>query len=369
MTGTMSNPYAIHFRDGPCVVNRSDREITARFMLAGRLEYETRLEPGRFARTLKRYLAPWMVEILDENGALLKSHRFDTKARRVGVFFDSRSLGDTLAWVPQVERYAEANPSTRILLSHYWPELEFSTQCPNLTWLSPESPVPDLYASVKIGYFLNEDLPQRHRTDPRRIPLGAVAADILNIDFMERRPTLAIGTAGAEPENRVCFAMASTAGCKLWHYPNGWQEVVDRIKDRGFEMVLIQREPADLEGIVNTSGDLPIGERIEQLRRCVLFIGPPSGLAWLAWAVGVPVVMIGGFSESFTEFQRDCYRVSHPDFCHGCWNDTSVTFDRDDWDWCPRHRDTSRQFECSREITPQMVMDAVSRALAGKVSG
>jgi autotransporter strand-loop-strand O-heptosyltransferase len=368
MTGTNSDIYPIHFRDGPYVVNRSDHEIIVRFILKGRVDYEARLEPGHFARSLKRYLAPWTIEIRDAEGVLLRSHRFDVKARQLGVFLDSRSLGDTLAWVPQVERYAEANPSTRVYLSHYWPELQFSTRCPNLKWVSPESPVPELYASVKIGYFLNEELPQRHRTDPRRIPLAAVATDILNIGFEERRPRFANGAEDRAPEKRVCFAMASTAGCKLWHYPNGWQVVVDRINDQGFEMELIQRESAALAGIVNSSGDRPIGERIEQLKRCALFIGPPSGLAWLAWAVGAPVVMIGGFSESFTEFQTDCYRVSDPGACHGCWNDTSVTFDRDDWDWCPRHRDTSRQFECSREITPEMVMDAVSRALSAEAS-
>jgi autotransporter strand-loop-strand O-heptosyltransferase len=74
--------------------------------------------------------------------------------------------------------------------------------------------------------------------------------------------------------------------------------------------------------------------------------------------------MINGFSEPFTEFQADCIRVSNNDVCTGCWNDAAFTFEAGDWNWCPRHRDDGRRFECSTEITPEIVIKAVDRVMA-----
>ena len=85
-----------------------------------------------------------------------------------------------------------------------------------------------------------------------------------------------------------------------------------------------------------------------------------SGLAWLAWGCGIPVVMIGGFSHPLTEFPQ-AYRVVNPHFCNGCWNDTRFDFDHEEWMWCPRHAGTARQHECMKQITPEQVMRTIMR--------
>src|SRR5262249_36782985 len=41
--------------------------------------------------------------------------------------------------------------------------------------------------------------------------------------------------------------------------------------------------------------------------------------------------------------------------CNSCWNDPLAAFDRTDFLTCPRHRDTPRQFECTRLITADQV--------------
>jgi autotransporter strand-loop-strand O-heptosyltransferase len=90
------------------------------------------------------------------------------------------------------------------------------------------------------------------------------------------------------------------------------------------------------------------------LRHAEAFIGLASGLSWLAWAAGCPVVMISGFSHPDTEFATP-YRVINWHTCNSCWNDSKFIFDHKDFMWCPRHAGTARQFECTRLITPHHV--------------
>jgi hypothetical protein len=52
--------------------------------------------------------------------------------------------------------------------------------------------------------------------------------------------------------------------------------------------------------------------------------------------------------------------------CNGCWSDPRERFDRHDFLVCPRHKDTPRQFECTRLITADHVK-AVIRRIPGFV--
>jgi hypothetical protein len=50
--------------------------------------------------------------------------------------------------------------------------------------------------------------------------------------------------------------------------------------------------------------------------------------------------------------------------CNSCWNDPRLRFDHKDFLWCPRHKDTPRQFECTRLITVDQV-----KAVIGSIPG
>jgi hypothetical protein len=47
--------------------------------------------------------------------------------------------------------------------------------------------------------------------------------------------------------------------------------------------------------------------------------------------------------------------------CNSCWNDVRHRFDHHDFLWCPRHKGTPRQFECTRLITADHVKSAIHR--------
>jgi autotransporter strand-loop-strand O-heptosyltransferase len=83
-----------------------------------------------------------------------------------------------------------------------------------------------------------------------------------------------------------------------------------------------------------------------------------SGLSWLAWALNKPVVLISGFSKPFAEFETP-YRIINEKVCNGCWNNEKHTFDKNNWLWCPENKN----FECTRSITPEMVMEKINNLL------
>ena len=92
-------------------------------------------------------------------------------------------------------------------------------------------------------------------------------------------------------------------------------------------------------------------------------IGLSSGLSWLAWGMGKHVVMISNFTAPDHEFTSNCTRITNPSVCNGCWNKPQFTFDRGDWNWCPEHKGTPRQFECHTSITSKMVIDKIQGLL------
>ena len=81
-----------------------------------------------------------------------------------------------------------------------------------------------------------------------------------------------------------------------------------------------------------------IQDVIDDLATCEFFIGLGSGLSWLAWSVGLPVVLISGFSEKNAEMLTGVYRVINESVCHGCFN--KYRLDAGDWNWCPIHKGT-----------------------------
>jgi autotransporter strand-loop-strand O-heptosyltransferase len=163
------------------------------------------------------------------------------------------------------------------------------------------------------------------------------------------------------------MAVQSTTQCK--NNPNGWREIVAFLKRPGYRVICIDQKPTHGTGLIwnhiangaeDQTGNRLLSERARWLKHAEFFVGLSSGLSWLAWATGTPVVMISGFAHPTNEFETP-YRVINYHACNSCWNDVRVRFDHQDYLWCPRHKGTPRQFECTGLITVEQVKATIKR--------
>jgi autotransporter strand-loop-strand O-heptosyltransferase len=227
-----------------------------------------------------------------------------------------------------------------------------------------------VYATYCLGLFFDDAENIWQPTDFRHVGLHRTAGYILGVDPSEIAPRLVLPDESrpiAEPY--VCIAVQATTLSKQWTNPQGWHEVIAFLKSQGLRVLCIDQKPVAGHGLHFThiphgaedfTGDRPLAERARYLRHAAAFIGLSSGLAWLAWAAGAPVVMISGFTHPDNEFSTP-FRIINWHACNGCWNDVRHRFDHHDFLYCPRHAGTDRQFECTRLITGHHVIETIKK--------
>jgi autotransporter strand-loop-strand O-heptosyltransferase len=334
---------------------------------------------GAVVNSSKRWFVRFRVEVwaIDGEGATPReifTHDFDTANRDVLIQFPVGTLGDILAWFPYAARFADDHPDCRVtcvlspliipLLKDANPKLRLLTH----EQLVEQKLADTMYATYSIGLFFDDVACDWQPTDFRHVGLHRTAGYILGVDPTETPPRLAFDDPGRPiAEKYVCIAVQSSTQCKYWNNPHGWREVVTFLKAAGYRVICIDQKPIHGTGLVwnhvpygseDQTGDRPLAERARWLKHADFFIGLSSGLSWLAWAVGVPVVMISGFTHPTHEFATP-FRVINWHSCNGCWNDPKHRFDHKDFLWCPRHAGTPRQFECTRLITADHVMRVI----------
>lgn len=320
------------------------------------LVYQTKLQPNGWAKATRQYFVDWEIKIFKQN-KLVTELNLNLFNRRVYIALDSKSLGDTIAWFPYVQQFQRKH-DCQVVCSTFWNQL-FDKMYPNIEFVKPGIEVKNILAMYKIGCF---DFNKReYSPSPHNLgPLQKVANDILGLSFIEIKPKIVCFTNISKPTNKyVCIATQSTAQCKFWNNQDGWIELARWLKNNGLDVINLSINAPKIDGIINhPAGD--IYEVIKKIQNCEFFCGLGSGLSWLAWALNKRVVLISGFSEPWTEFQSDCIRIYAPDnVCRGCWNWPGNVFDKNDFFWCPKHKNTSKHFECSKSITAAMVIKQI----------
>lgn len=274
----------------------------------------------------------------------------------INIVNESGSLGDSIAWIPVVNEFAIKKRSKVNLYTPY-KEL-FEKEYPMINFYNYwEKPNPDKESIYKLGCFKEADW--------KPFSLQGIASNILGISNKEIKCKLVFDKTKKSNFSRkyVCIATHSTSQCKYWNNKDGWNKVVEYLNYLGYDVVCIDKYHtygakgmmnSIPEKAINKTGDFSFEDRINDLFHCEFFIGLSSGLSWLAWACEKPVVMISGFTDPSLEFFTP-YRVHNKNVCNSCWNDVDCSFDRSDWLWCPRNKN----FECSREITFDMVKEKI----------
>ena len=322
------------------------------------LVYNTELSSGMYSKLSRKYYTKWKTKLFVDD--LTFEDELNLENSRVFIVFESSSLGDTLAWIPYCEEFRKKH-NCHVVVSSFMNSM-FEDQYPEIEFVGRGVVVPNIKALYRFGWFYDKD---KEPEEPNTIPLQKTATNILGLDFTEIRPKLSY-TPGLRPieEKYVTIGMSTTAGCKEWSYPNGWQTLINHLNSLGYKVSVIQKEPfLGIENVLDWTGDKPLQERMSQIYHSEFYIGLGSGLSWLAWAVNKHVVMISNFSEDGHEFTDNTTRITNPLVCNGCWNNPNFKFDKGDWYWCPVHKGTDRQFECHKSITPEMVINQIQHLL------
>jgi autotransporter strand-loop-strand O-heptosyltransferase len=359
----------INFIDGPFVEIKEDtaRLYHVQFINQknNHVEFELDLKSNHWAKASKKYFIKWIIKIKGVDNDFYAEHAIDATNKRVLISFESKALGDTIAWFPYVEKFRIDNKCS-VICSTFHNNL-FKGQYPNIEFVEPGMTVNNIYALYRIGVFRDNDKVDfsKHLTDPKKEPLTKVASDILGLDYEELRPSLPV--LGVKKKKLVSIAVHGTAQCKYWNNPNGWQEVVDFLNNEGYEVRLLSREIDGYMGnrnpvnVTRMSPASTIEEIMTTIQESEIFIGISSGLAWVSWASGTETILISGFTDVYTEPMNGIRRIINKEVCNSCWN--KYEFNPGDWNWCPVNKGTDREFECSKTITSSMVIKEIKSLL------
>lgn len=336
ITGEEKKNYKIEFFDGEELVHSSD------------------IETGMWTSCSRKYFVNWVIKI---NGEIVD--RLDLTGKRVLIAFESKSLGDTIAWAPYSVEFSKKHNCKVILSTFFNSFFEGLESYKDIDFINPGSSTP-CHAVYKIGWFRDEQGGWKnfsmHPTPVNLVPLQKTATDILNLEYKE----LNLGLDFKKNERPlaqkyVVFAPQSTAGCKEWSYEN-WTRLAKLIQEIGYKVVIITQSPYYIKDCINVWGE-SLEKVANYLDHAEKFIGLTSGLSWMNWSLGKFTYVIDGLSRPWFLFQENSVKIYNDNVCIFCGNDEVFAFDAGDWDWCPVYKGTSKQHICQKSITHLQVFN------------
>lgn len=359
----------INYLDGPFVevLGESDYKYLAKFIDSSnnKVLYECVISPNQWTRCSITYFVNWRIQVENLSTKEITIDEFNLDNKIVRVSLDSSSLGDTLAWTPHVNEFAEKN-NCIVIISTFKNFLFDTEKYPRLHFVNPGTTYENTYCNYMIGWFYenNEINNFKNPRDFKNIPLQTTTSDILGLEESSIKPYLKVNNTKSPLDTKyICIAIHSTAQAKYWNNPSGWQEIVNHYKLNGYEVVIVSSEHDGYMGNPNPKGVLYMKDNsmdtlMTYLYNCEIFIGISSGISWLSWALDKKTVIISGFSKPVTEpLDDNVIRIFNESVCNGCFN--TYRLDAGDWNWCPVNKGTDKQFECSKSITSEQVISII----------
>lgn len=331
---------------------------------SGQIFFDRNISDVRLV-SVEKYFIRWRVEIF-RDGAKIFTHTLNLDGQKVHLAFDKKGgLGDTLALLPFAQEFRKSfNCRVVISLPEFLSELAANFY-PELEQDAAINFYATYYPLINFGDF--PTVP----ADIRSAPLNRLAGEILGLKIIPPKPTFKPTLPKLFKEPYVCIGVQASTPTKGWHYPDGWKIIVDYLKSLGYRVFCIDKEKFQSSGKYSAAapdnaedftGDFSIMERVNMLYHAEFFIGLSSGLSWLADAVNCPVVMIAGFTHDWHEFYTP-YRVANRLVCNGCYSDIRV---RALNNFCPYQKNTARELECQKKISPRQVINAIERLILDK---
>jgi len=357
-----TNEIKVSFFEGPKVeiLGDFDRKYKIEFIdgETDELIHSEEITNNMWTVCSRKYYTKWKVKV---NGEIIQE--LDLKNKRVLISFESKSIGDTLAWVPYVVDFSKKHNCKVILSTFFNQWFEGLDEYSNIEFIKPGSVIQCDHI-YRVGWFKSEegkwnkfDLYPNHLNSQ---PLQKTATDILGLPFEEKNYGI-----NFKPKNRpfknkyIVFSPESTAGCKEWSH-DGWKSLVKMLKKDGYDIVVLSSKGYSLDGTRNV-----FGKSFEDVMNILYYseylVGLSSGLSWINWCLGKHTVMISGFTSKDHEFQTNNTRIQNEHSCNSCWANSNFTFDAGDWHWCPIWRGTDKQHICNKSISPLTVYNMLPK--------
>ena len=285
----------------------------------------------------------------------------------------SNSIGDTIASTPYVSEYQKKH-NVNVIFNINDPYIFLLNECYVNIQFVGRNDVVEYDEKISIDYVFNKSIQ------------GGYAEQLGFENPQYISPVVSIPKLLRPIKNKyVALGVHSTCQIKYWNHPNGlisqgdstnWNELSAILRKRGYTPVTVEKyemygTPPFYNGVPSKSNK-QIGKTLLEAANIInhseFYIGLSSGMSWIAHALGKKVVMISNFTEDWNEFDLsldDYIRITNKSVCHGCWNKINIehSFDKNDWYWCPKHKDTERQFECHKSITVDMVINQIQHLL------
>ncbi len=299
------------------------------------------------------------------------NNRVEVKSQKIEphtlVEIDSNAIGDNVGAMAVIEKWRLESGKKVTVLSNL-PEL-FRLSYPNLTIYKKGSVDVEFKSQEGLWYIKNNTYTEKINTT-YKFEYTLIDGYAKDFNITSENVMLKIDPANGERPIKgkyVCIGFHSTAQCKYWNSPGGWDELCKMLRKKGLTPVCVERDYSfGIKGHMNVVPNravrrigLPMNEVINYLQHAEMFIGLSSGLSWLAQGLGKPTVIISNVTSKDNEYiDEKTLRIYDENVCHGCFH--KYKFDASDWLWCPVYRnDEDRRFICTKAITPEYVMQQI----------
>jgi autotransporter strand-loop-strand O-heptosyltransferase len=349
------NQVEINYLEGPKVEIKGSKpgKYLVEFLDGDSVIHSSTLSTNMWTQCGRKYYTKWKIKV---NGKVIDE--LDLTDKVVMISLESKSIGDTLAWVPYAVEFQKKHNCKVYLSTFHNQWFKGLKEYENINFISPGTSM-RCYVIYRVGWFRDENNKwKKFDSYPNQlnlIPLQKTATDILGLEYVELNHGVNIKKPKRQiKEKYITIGPQATAGCKEWTHEN-WSKLTKMIIDKGYKVVSLTSDPYTLEGVKNYSRT-DWDNVINLLYHSEFFIGLGSGLSWLNWSLNKKTFLISNFSKEGHEFSKNTTRLSN-DVCIKCWNDPVLIFDPGDWDWCPVYKGTDLQHICQKSITPEIVFE------------
>mgnify|MGYP001344760887 CR=1 FL=1 len=365
--------------------------------LPDKVYYTTTISPGQWTKVHRKWYSKWRVVIKElQYNEVIFEYISNLENKIVLIVVNTDSLGDIIAWLPQVEEFRKKHNCKIICwLSDNYSYL-FKKTYSHFKFISDNNWSVEAHAKYNISWET-----YTHRTEKesilnyndfdtapenyQQISLWKHASNILGLEEKLIKPNIEIPNISRSSRHRdvnkkyVCISTHSTAQAKYWNYGGdylsdrdygiGWQIIINYLNNIGYGVIVLNEHPVygDPTGkkwnehiftdVIDKTGNISLVDRLIDLNHAEFFIGLNSGMSWLAWAIGVPVVNIINLQPPELFYPSEAVHQNSDDICHDCC--LEYAFQKNDWLFCPKYKGTNKQFECSTTITPKMVIEKI----------